>query len=602
MTNKMELPHWDMSVVFPGLDSPEFEREFKEVVSEVGLLKKLFDDRDIRKGDSQDVTDQLVSTYETINRSSNELRERTRTLGAYISSFVSTNSRDAAAQGKYSEFQQEVLELSKLATRFNAWVGTFDVEKLIGVSDEAGANAYALRKAHAEAQHQMSEAEEDLATTLSLTGGQAWGRLHRNVTSQLTVKLERPGGKTEELPMSALRGLAQDPDPDVRKTAYEAEIAAWEKVAVPLAAALNSIKGERNTLNSKRGWKDSLEPALFANNIDSQTLDAMQQAVVESFPDFRSYLKAKAELFGKKSLPFYDLFAPVGGESRQWDWDSSTKFIVDQFGAYSEKLSSMAARSFDERWIDAEPRDGKGDGAFCMGLRGDESRIFTNFTGSFNSVQTVAHELGHAYHNINLAGRTPTQRQTPMALAETASIFCQTIIVAAGLESASEGERLSILEGDLQSACQVVVDIHSRFLFEKAVFEGRERRELSVDELNAAMLEAQEQTYGDGLDPDLRHPYMWAVKPHYYGSSYYNWPYTFGLLFGLGLYSQYQTDADKFRAGYDDLLSSTGLDDAATLANRFGIDIKSPDFWRSSLDVIVKRVDEFAALAGQTVL
>ena len=591
------LPHWDMSMVFQGLDAPEFDREFTGVVEAIGGLKKLFDDQGIRKSDHLEVNDELVSSFETVLRTLNELLERTKTLGAFISSFVTTDSRNDVAQAKMSELQVEMVELSKLSTRLNAWIGSLDVEKLIEVSAPAREHAYALRKAHRQASHLMSEEEEDLAASLNLTGGQAWGKLHRNLTSQLSVVVEKPDGP-EELPMSAVRGLAHDADPAVRKAAYEAELAKWEESAVPLAASLNSIKGERNILNARRGWKDSLEPALFANNVDRQTLDAMQQAVVESFPHFRRYLKAKAKLLGKESLPFFDLFAPVGEETDEWDWTRATHFVVEQFGTYSTGLAAMADRSFKERWVDAEPRAGKSDGAFCMGLRKDESRVLTNFTGSFNSVQTLAHELGHAYHNVNLARRTPVQRDTPMALAETASIFCQTIIVQAGLASAPQGEKIAILENDLQSNCQVVVDIHGRFLFEKSVFEGRARRELSVEELNHLMLDAQEQTYGDGLDPKLRHPYMWAVKPHYYGSSYYNWPYTFGLLFGLGLYSQYEADAEKFRAGYDDLLASTGQDDAATLASRFGIDVRSSDFWRSSLDVIVKRIDEFERLAA----
>ena len=593
----VDLPRWDMSVVFQGLDAPEFDREFTGVVEAIGGLKKLFDDQGIRKSDHLEVNDALVSSFEDVLATLNELVERTRTLGAFISSFVATDSRNDVAQAKMSELQVEMVEVSKLSTRLNAWIGSLDVEKLIEVSAPAREHAYALRKAHRQASHLMSEEEEDLAASLNLTGGQAWGKLHRNLTSQLSVVVEKPDGP-EELPMSAVRGLAHDADPAVRKAAYEAELAKWEESAVPLAASLNSIKGERNILNARRRWKDSLEPALFANNVDRKTLDAMQQAVVDSFPHFRRYLKAKAKLLRKGSLPFFDLFAPVGEETDEWDWTRSTQFVVEQFGTYSSGLAAMADRSFKEGWVDAEPRAGKSDGAFCMGLRKDESRVLTNFTGSFNSVQTLAHELGHAYHNVNLARRTPVQRDTPMALAETASIFCQTIIVQAGLASASQGEKIAILENDLQSNCQVVVDIHSRFLFEKSVFEGRARRELSVEELNQLMLDAQEQTYGDGLDPKLCHPYMWAVKPHYYGASYYNWPYTFGLLFGLGLYSQYEADAEKFRAGYDELLASTGQDDAATLASRFGIDVRSSDFWRSSLDVIVRRIDEFERLAA----
>jgi len=251
-----------------------------------------------------------------------------------------------------------------------------------------------------------------------------------------------------------------------------------------------------------------------------------------------------------------------------------------------------------ERWIDAEPRDGKRDGAFCMSLRKDESRVFLNYEPSFNSVQTLAHELGHAYHNTNLGERTPMQRQTPMALAETASIFCETIMVQAGLAAApTDGTRLAILDGDLAAACQVVVDIHSRFLFERAMTAERERGVLAVERLCELMTDAQRAAYLDGVDPDHLHPYLWAVKGHYF-TAYYNWPYTFGLLFGIGLYAEFQRDPERFRLGYDDLLSATGLGDADELAARFGIDVRSVAFWTSSLDVLRARIDEFVTLAG----
>ncbi|MEY2458379.1 MAG: hypothetical protein QOG30_209 [Acidimicrobiaceae bacterium] len=236
-----------------------------------------------------------------------------------------------------------------------------------------------------------------------------------------------------------------------------------------------------------------------------------------------------------------------------------------------------------------------------MPVRGDESRVLLNWSGSFDGVSTLAHELGHAYHNTNLADRTPMQRQTPMALAETASIFCETILVQSGLASAQGdlARQLVLLDTDLTGAAQVVVDIHSRFLFERAVFEQRVDRTLSVHEFCDEMTKAQLETYGDGLDPDALHPYMWAVKPHYYGTAYYNWPYTFGLLFGIGLYARFTADPERFRLGYDDLLSATGLGDAAELARRFDIDVRDEAFWNDSLGVIRGRIADYEAVAGQ---
>ncbi len=363
---------------------------------------------------------------------------------------------------------------------------------------------------------------------------------------------------------------------------------------------MNSIKGEVNTLSAHRGWDSPLDEALFGASIDRQTLDAMFTAARESFPVFRRYLHAKARALGLPTLAWYDLLAPVGASGRAWSFEASEQFIVSQFGSYSQRLSDYAARAFHESWIDAEPRPGKRDGAFCMPLRTDESRVFANFKPTYDGMSTLAHELGHGYHNMNLAARTMLQRNTPMTLAETASIFCETIVREAALKNANAEERIEILEASLVGSCQVVVDITSRFLFEQGVFETRRTRELSVDELNAMMLQAQRDTYGDGLDANQLHPYMWAMKPHYYstGRSFYNFPYMFGLLFGLGLYARYRQDPDAFRQQYDDLLSSTGLADAATLAARFGIDTRTPDFWRASLATIAGEVDQFEEAIG----
>ena len=285
---------------------------------------------------------------------------------------------------------------------------------------------------------------------------------------------------------------------------------------------------------------------------------------------------------------------------RPWvySWPEAEAFIREQFGRYSERMAAFADRSFREAWIDAEPRPGKEGGGFCSQVRPGESRILSNYDGSFGSVSTLAHELGHAYHNLNLAHRTPLQSLTPSTLAETASIFCDTLSFDAALKHAEGPERLALLEASLQRDLLVVVDIHSRFLFEKAVFERRARRELTPREFDDLMLDTQRQTYGDGLDGEHLHPKMWAVKGHYYGPTFYNYPYSFGLLFGLGLYARYLKDPDTFRAGYDDLLASTGLADAATLAHRFGIDLRGVDFWRSSIDVIRSKIEEFEGLTG----
>lgn len=593
MSSTQTLPQWDMTVYFPGLSSAEYAAAYRRLVEDISDLEGRFDALGIgeRTGPMGDAD---VAAFEEILPKRNKLTDDLRLLDAYIAGFTTTDSRDEPAQAKDSELELQLARARKLGKRFIAWLGSLDIQALSARSQLAREHAYALGKTAIAARHLMTPDLEDLASDLELTGMVAWGKLHGNVCSQLEVEVGI-GGEQKRLPMSAVRALAYDGDRSVRREAYSAELTAWKQAETPIAAAMNSIKGEFGMLSRRRRWDSPLDEALFGANIDRQTLDAMMSAARASFPIFRRYLRAKARALGVDRLAFFDLFAPLG-EGRAWDYGEACEFVVRQFGTYSAKLGDFAARSFRENWIDVGPRPGKRDGAFCMGVRRDESRILLNFKPSFGSVSTLAHELGHAYHNLCLSHRTAWQRSTPMTLAETASIFCETIVRQAVLDSGTPSEKLTVLEASLQGTTQVVVDITSRFLFEKEVFERRAERELSASEMCEIMRQAQLDTYGDGLDAELLHPYMWAAKPHYYGRSFYNFPYMFGLLFGLGLYAQYRKDPDGFRSRYDDLLSSTGLADAATLASGFGIDIRSSAFWEASLQQVEADVERFEKL------
>jgi oligoendopeptidase F len=355
----------------------------------------------------------------------------------------------------------------------------------------------------------------------------------------------------------------------VRKAAYDAELQAWPTVAVSCAAALNAVKGEANTVNRRRGWDSPLQASLFANNVSRSTFDAMQSAVDAALPDLRRWMRVKSHLHGHAGgLPWYDLFAPLPFAPPSISWSDGIGIVRGAFSAYSEPLGSLVDRALDEQWIDAGPRDGKRGGAFCMPFVDDRSLVFLNWSGSVDSAQTTAHELGHAYHNTQLAHRTELQRRMPMALAETASIFCETLVVEEGLRHLTGRDRLALLDVNLLGAVQTVVDIRSRVTFETEVFARRQRRTIGVSEFNEMMLNAQADAYGDGLDQSTAHPYMWAVKGHYYGSHFYNWPYTYGFLFGLGLFTKYRDDPQRFQQSYDDVLSRAGMNTAEELTSR----------------------------------
>src|SRR5215217_5175203 len=593
-----QLPRWDLSALFPGLDSPEFAEGFDRLLSGIDHLAQLFEDVGISAASTSPSETVPLADFERVLNALNDVSQQLESMGSYLFGCISTDSRDELAQARFSQFQDRAVALDKLQTRFTAWVGILPIEELVKRSTLAADHAFPLRQLHVAARHLMSEEAEALAAELSPSSGAAWAKLHDNLTSQITAKVELEG-REQALPMSAIRNLAMNPDRDLRHRAWQAELGAWEAHALPIAAALNGVKGQVLTLAARRDWADPLDESLFWSAIDRDILDAMVDEASAAFPDFRRYLRLKAKLLGITDLAWYDLFAPVGDAGRTWTWAEAIAFIEDQFGAYSDRLRGLARRAFAEHWVDAGPRPGKVGGAYCMWLLGDESRILANYSPGYDGVTTLAHELGHAYHNLNEAGLTPLQRRTPMILAETASTFCETLVKEAALVDADPGERIYILEQSAQGACQMVVDIVSRFDFERALFAGRRERELSIGELNRLMLAAQEATYGDALASDERHPYMWAVKGHYFSPdlSYYNYPYLFGILFGLGLYAIYRKEPDAFPDRYDALLASTGRANAADLAARFNIDLRDRSFWRSSLAVIRDDIDRLEELA-----
>jgi pepF/M3 family oligoendopeptidase len=601
------LPHWDLSNVYPGLDSREFLAAVADVAARLDSLERYMATHGIAPNAPETAANgNLATIVGSYIEQVNDLLSVHLTASAYVRAMVATDSFNTEARRWQSRLEQYSVQLRQHSLRFEAWLGreAGALPDILSGSAEAREHAFFLRETIEQSRYLMSEAEEALAAELSLSGEYAWSKLQGTVASQLTVPFERDG-KTETMPIAALQNLQHDPDADVRRRAYEAELAAWRSVSEPLAAAMNGVKGSKVVLNRRRGRSDALHSALDQARIDRETLETMLAAMQASFPSFRGYLRAKAARLGYEGgLPWWDLQAPVepAGEAgqRHFSFAEAETFVLEQFATFSPRLAALAQRAFRQRWIDAEPRKGKRGGAFCMYLPAvKESRVLCNFDGSLDQVFTVAHELGHAYHNECLADKRELQTITPMTLAETASTLCETIVTEAALASAaSQTEELAILDTFLIGATGIIVDISSRFLFERQVFERRAEAELSADELCELMLGCQAETYGDGLDERYRHEYMWAWKPHYYRPElqFYNFPYAFGLLFGIGLYSRFQQQGPSFVPECERLLASTGEATPLELAARFGIDLRTSEFWESGLKVIESRIERYLAL------
>jgi pepF/M3 family oligoendopeptidase len=600
MTDTIEtLPRWSVADVHESFESRSFVDALEQVGADSTRLAALFDEHDIRRCEPRAVTAVDGEAADAIIRAVNDTSRRSDIVAAYVYATVTTNSFDERAQGLLSELEVFESQFRPLLGRLAEWVNCLGVESLAGVSSEVSEHRGPLTLLAARAEHQMAEIEEGLYAELSTTGSTAWERLHSDVTSQLKEVVELPDGP-QTLPMAAIRGLATNADPQVRKSAFEAELRAWPTVSVACSAALNAVKGEANTINRRRGWDTPIDASLFANNVSRTTFDAMQTAVDAALPDFRRWMRAKAQLHGHNGgLPWYDLVAPLPFAPSGISWSDGLGMVREAFSSYSPSLGGLVDRAIDEQWIDAGPREGKRGGAFCMPFVEDRSLVFLNWSGSVDSAQTTAHELGHAYHNTQLAQRTALQRRMPMALAETASIFCETLVVEEGLQHLTGRDRLALLDVNLVGAVQTVVDIRSRVIFETEVFARRQRRTIGASELNEMMLAAQADAYGDGLDQSTAHPYMWAVKPHYYGSHFYNWPYTYGFLFGVGLYAKYREDPQRFQLSYDDVLSRAGMNTAEELARVFGFDVSDISFWTASLDVLRDHIDQYTALAKE---
>ena len=601
-----ELPPWDLTPFYPSPDSEECVRDVAAVIAEIADLTAFFDRCAIGWEAARPLDDATVATFEEAIGRYNSLLAHANTVGVYLHCATAADARDLVAQRHLSALQQHgvsvpsyPLRIAGLHARLVAWIGSLDVDGLIAGSPVARDHAYFLRKAKEQAAHLMSQEAEEVSAALGSAGTVAWSKLHGTVTSGLVVALER-GGRMDTVPMSAVPALAYDGDHALRRRAQEASLDVWEHAAVPLAAALNGVKGSQVALARRRGWDSPLDQALLDNGIDRAMLDAMLDAVRATFPDMRRFWRAKARALDLPALARYDLNAPLGAEMRQWPFEAARAFIVEQFEGYSPRLGGLADRAFREGWIDAGPRPGKQGGGFSLRVRGDQSRILYNYSPTFTGMRHIAHELGHAYHDMLLAPHPMLRQETPMALGEMASVFCEIIVVQAALASADAAEQPAILNESLSSAAQFSVDLLCRFLFERMVCEARQERELSIEELKALMIEAQRQTYGEGIDPATYHPFLWASVPHFYipDQPFYNFPYTFGWLFALGLYARYRRDPEAFRVQYDVLLSSTGLADPATLARRIGIDLRAPDFWRSSLDTVRTDIDHFESLVG----
>ena len=581
--------NWDLTVFYKDFDDPEFKDDLARLPKEIDAFTAAI------AAPAEDEVEKLVSLVHQEEALSN-LFER---LSLMIGLTLSVDANNKAANAAMAPLMRAVMGSSLASNAFSRYLASLEnLDAIIDADDELKARAFALREAAEDAKHQLPEALEKSVLKMQLSGGEAFSQLRDKLDATLLVDYD---GK--QIPLSAVRALAYDGDADTRRRAYEAELASYKKIELPMSFCLNNLKAEGETMAALKGYKGVLDMALAHSRMDEKTLEAMWTAIREALPELREYFKAKGRLLGHENgLPFYDLFAPVGQSTRTYTVEEARALLLDLFSKFCPEMGEMMRTAFDEGWIDMYPREGKSGGAFCSGYYAKNiSRVMTNFAGSASDVSTLAHELGHAFNNRMLHHKPIMMTETPMPLAETASTFNETLLISQLLKTATPEEELTLLDSCLTEQTQTMVDIYSRFLFEQKVVAAQADHALDVDELKETMLWAQEQSYGDGLDPEYRHPYMWACKSHYYstGVHFYNFPYAFGGLFARGLYARYEKEGEAFVPVYCDLLSRFGSDTIANVTASVGIDVTTPDFWREAVESVLVQVRRFVELADQ---
>ena len=579
---------WNLDKLYKGFDDPAYERDMQAVQQLLTEYKALI--KELPQLDPVEGLRRGIQLQEKLSDLS--------VVGSYASLRSATDATDPEPGSHMGRFMAIRSGFAAPSAEFNEWALSLpDLMELVRGDEYLKDYEYLFAVKLENAQYRMPSAAEAVAAKMGMSGGSAWSKLQGYLTS--TVPVHYRGEVTN---LSSIRNLAYDPDPQVRKDAYDAEIACYDSIKEPVAHALNAIKLETISDCQLRGYESPLSRTLIGAEMKQETLDAMLAAMDEYSPKFWQYLKAKAKALGHENgLPWYDLFAPMGDSSTVFTAEDAKEYLLKQFSTFDEELTQMVERAFDEAWIDFYPRSGKRGGAFCSGLRTlNESRILTNFDGMFTDVVTLAHELGHAFHNQCISAHRPLNHGYSMPLAETASTFNECVVMSAAISAAAnDQERIALIESQLQDATQIICDIYSRFRFEKSVFDNREAKFMNADALCSQMLTAQKQSYGDGLDHNCLHPYMWICKSHYYGPTYYNFPYAFGGLFARGLYAQYEKEGASFVPKYKKLLYTTPIASAEDVAKVADIDLTDINFWRSALQTIADQIDLFCQLVEE---
>ena len=586
---------WNLENIFAGgAESVELQQELQKDEQEIATLQSLLQTETVL---TKEEVKQAVSLTSNLTTS---LRE----VNAFSSCLLAQNMADKKAAVVYGKIQSLTATFQSIISLLEAKFAEIDDTTWASYleEDDLKVIAFTLNELRDAAKRKMAPELEALVSELSVDGYHGWGDFYNTIVSHTQFEWTNEAGETEQLSAGQMFNKLSEPNRELRAKAFEVWENTWQKQADYAADVMNRITGFRLKLYEKRKWESVLEEPLHMNRMKAETLDAMWQAVENVKVVLKPYFERKAELFNIAKLDWHDISAPLATTKKTISYDEAANYIVEQFNKFSPKLAQFSQKAFDEAWIEAEDRSGKRPGGFCTSFpKAKETRIFMTFSGTQDNVSTLAHELGHAYHQHVMDELPILSQDYAMNVAETASTFAELIVMDNALNEATDNEeKLALVEEKIQNGIAFLMNIHARFIYETAVYEKRKNGPLTSEQYTELMLEAQEKAFL-GL-VETKHTNFWVSKLHFYLTDvpFYNYPYTFGYLFSAGIYQLAKQEGPSFAPKYDALLQDTGRLSVEELAQKhLGVDLTKVDFWEQAARSVETDVQLFLQLTDK---
>ena len=584
--------NWDLESIFAGGSSSEsLQQELQEISTKIKEFHQLVDAFTPNTENQVEALTDILAVHEEIQKSFTE-------CGSFIEALNSANIHDQQAKLLTGQLYSNLPAFQLATTILNKKFASYSEEEWQNLMTHFSQIAFRLSEMRRDGQELLDEQSENIINTLALDGQSAWSQHYDTIVASIQIPFNGEMLSAGQ----AFNTMMSSQDKAVRQELFEKWEKAWSEKADIFADTLNHLDGFRLNNYKLHGVDDFLKQPLEYNRLDKETLDMMWGTIQKNKQPIIDFLTRKAQLFGKDKMDWQDQDAPIvlgDFEERRYTFDQAADFIVENFKKFSPKMSEFAQMAFDKAWIEAEDRPGKRPGGYCTSLpKSQESRIFMTYGESVNEVSTLAHELGHAFHSHVMWDLPTLNQDYAMNVAETASTFAELIVADATLKEAkTDEEKINLLDVKLQNAIAMFMNIHARFIFESNFYAARQKGLVATDEITRLMVEAQKEAYINGLGS--YHPHFWAAKLHFFIDEvpFYNFPYTFGYLFSLGIYAKASQHADGFEDQYIALLRDTASMTTEELAKKhLDTDLHQATFWQAGIDMVLKDIATFMEL------